>query len=126
DPDDLDPGSVNDGEDPGPGSTDPGPGAPGDAGTPPLDSGSDLGGADGDGSAPIGGDNGTGEVSDDLTNAGAGLPPLNSIPGALMFGGLAAAGVLGMWLRRIGAAALGGAGSCSHGLDTGLPDLRKA
>ncbi len=32
----------------------------------------------------------------------------------------------GSWLRRIGVLALGGAGSCSHGLDSGLPDLRKA
>jgi hypothetical protein len=65
----------------------------------------------------------------DLTGAepmGAGLPPLNSIPGALTFGGIALAAAAGTWLRRIGAIALGGAGSCTHGLDSGLPDLRKA
>ncbi|MDP9820629.1 choice-of-anchor P family protein [Nocardioides massiliensis] len=124
DPDDLDPGSVNGGDT----GTDPGtdPGAGGDLG----DTGSgDLGGALGEGSAPGdaggSGDAGTGELTD-AAPMGSGLPPLNSIPGALMFGGLAAAGVLGLWLRRLGIAALGGAGSCSHGLDTGLPDLRKA
>jgi hypothetical protein len=56
----------------------------------------------------------------------AGLPPLFSIPGLLLLGGLALAGVAGSYLRRLGAAALGGGASCSHGLDSGLPDLRKA
>lgn len=55
-----------------------------------------------------------------------GLPKLFSIPGALLFGGLAAAALLGSYFRRLGALALGGGSSCSHGLDTGLPDLRKA
>lgn len=124
DPDDLPDGSVSDGDTP----TDPGLDPGTDAGAPPLDSGTgDLGGAVGEGSAPGGASNdaGTGELTE-TTPLGSGLPPLNTIPGALMFGGLAAASVLGMWLRRIGLAALGGAGSCSHGLDTGLPDLRKA
>lgn len=58
--------------------------------------------------------------------AGSGLPPLSSLPGALLVGGLALAAVGGTWLRKIGVIALGGAGSCSHGLDSGLPDLRKA
>ena len=65
----------------------------------------------------------------DLTGAapmGAGLPPLTSIPGALTVGGVALAAVAGTWLRKIGVIALGGAGSCPHGLDSGLPDLRKA
>ncbi len=65
----------------------------------------------------------------DLTDAapmGSGLPPLNSIPGALTFGGIALAAAAGTWLRKIGAIALGGAGACPHGLDSGLPDLRKA
>lgn len=65
----------------------------------------------------------------DLTDAapmGSGLPPLNSIPGALTFGGIALAAAAGTWLRKIGAIALGGVGACPHGLDSGLPDLRKA
>jgi hypothetical protein len=65
----------------------------------------------------------------DLTDAapmGAGLPPLFSIPGALLFGGIALATAGGSYFRKIGALALGGVGSCPHGLDSGLPDLRKA
>jgi hypothetical protein len=58
--------------------------------------------------------------------AGSGLPPLYTIPGAILAGGIALAAIGGTWLRRIGVIALGGAGSCSHGLDSGLPDLRKA
>lgn len=58
--------------------------------------------------------------------AGSGLPPLYSIPGALLVGGVALGALAGTWLRKIGVIALGGAGSCSHGLDSGLPDLRKA
>ena len=58
--------------------------------------------------------------------AGSGLPPLYSIPGAILAGGIALAAVGGTWLRRIGVIALGSAGSCPHGLDSGLPDLRKA
>lgn len=56
----------------------------------------------------------------------AGLPPLFSIPGLLLFGGIAAASVAGSYFRKLGAAALGGGASCPHGLDSGLPDLRKA
>jgi hypothetical protein len=56
----------------------------------------------------------------------AGLPPLNSVPGALLVGGVGLAAAAGTWLRKAGVLALGGAGSCPHGLDTGLPDLRKA
>lgn len=58
--------------------------------------------------------------------AGDGLPPLYTIPGAILAGGIALAAVGGSWLRRVGLIALGGAGSCTHGLDSGLPDLRKA
>jgi hypothetical protein len=57
---------------------------------------------------------------------GAGLPPLFSIPGLLLFGGIAAASVAGSYFRKLGAAALGGGATCPHGLDSGLPDLRKA
>ena len=62
----------------------------------------------------------------DAAPAAAGLPPLYSLPGALLLGGIALASVAGSYLRKVGALALGGAGSCSHGLDSGLPDLRKA
>ncbi|ABL83511.1 MULTISPECIES: hypothetical protein [unclassified Nocardioides] len=62
----------------------------------------------------------------DAQLTGSGLPPLYSIPGAILVASLALAAVGGTWLRRIGAIALGGAGSCTHGLDSGLPDLRKA
>lgn len=70
----------------------------------------------------------TPEASGDLPPAelASGLPPLFSIPGLLLFGGLAGACVLGSYVRRLGAAALGAGGACSHGLDSGLPDLRKA
>lgn len=80
------------------------PGAPADAGTAPA--------ADG--------------ALADAAPAAAGLPPLNSIPGALLVGGIGLATAAGTWLRRIGLLALGGVGSCPHGLDSGLPDLRKA
>ncbi len=56
----------------------------------------------------------------------AGLPPLASIPGALMVGALVIAAGVGWWLQKIGGLVLGGAGSCSHGLETGVPDLRRA
>ena len=55
----------------------------------------------------------------------SGLPPLFSIPGLLLFGGIGAAVAAGSYVRRMGLAALGGGGACSHGLDSGLPDLRK-
>ena len=44
----------------------------------------------------------------------------------LLLGGIALAGVAGSYLRKIGALALGGGAACTHGLDSGLPDLRKA
>jgi hypothetical protein len=56
----------------------------------------------------------------------AGLPPLASIPGALMVGAFVIAAGIGWWLSKIGGLVLGGAGSCSHGLETGVPDLRRA
>lgn len=56
----------------------------------------------------------------------SGLPKLFSIPGLLLMAGLAGAVLAGSYMRRIGALALGGGGACSHGLDSGLPDLRKA
>jgi hypothetical protein len=59
-------------------------------------------------------------------DASPGLPPLFSIPGMLMLAAFAGAAFAGSWFRRIGAAALGGGAVCPHGLDSGLPDLRKA
>ncbi|KRB74929.1 hypothetical protein ASE01_16235 [Nocardioides sp. Root190] len=62
----------------------------------------------------------------DAAPASAGLPNLFSIPGFLLIAAFAAAAVAGSAFRRIGAAALGGGAPCAHGLDSGLPDLRKA
>jgi hypothetical protein len=62
----------------------------------------------------------------DATPLGAGLPPLFSIPGILLYGGIALASVAGSYFRKVGAAALGAGAPCPHGLDSGLPDLRKA
>lgn len=59
-------------------------------------------------------------------NASLGLPPLGSVPGMLMMLGFALASGVGWWLQRIGGFALGGVGACAHGLETGLPDLRRA
>lgn len=56
---------------------------------------------------------------------GAGLPKLFSIPGMVTLGAVALAVGVGSWFRRAGLLALGAGGSCAHGLDTGLPDLRK-
>lgn len=56
----------------------------------------------------------------------AGLPPLASIPGALLVGGIVLGSGVGWWLQRIGGFVLGGAGACAHGLESGVPDLRKA
>jgi len=55
----------------------------------------------------------------------SGLPDLFSIPGLMLMGAIAGACVAGSYVRRMGAMALGGGGACSHGLDSGLPDLRK-
>ncbi len=55
----------------------------------------------------------------------SGLPDLFSIPGLLMTLGLGGALLAGNYVRRIGALVLGGAGACAHGLESGLPDLRK-
>jgi hypothetical protein len=80
------------------------------------------------GAAPPGTSAGTTTPTTSVTtrNAAAGLPPLASVPGALMVGGLLLASGLGWWLQKVGGFVIGGAGSCSHGLETGVPDLRKA
>lgn len=108
---------------------------------PALESGDAAGGSVGDlgGGAPTAGDvpvTASGDISgevpagDGTVQTGlqqtAGLPPLGSIPGALMIGGLALAGVLGWWMQKMGGLVLGGATACAHGLASGIPDLRKA
>ncbi|MFL6024208.1 MAG: choice-of-anchor P family protein [Marmoricola sp.] len=55
-----------------------------------------------------------------------GLPALFSVPGLILAALIAAVAVAGGSMRRLGAAALGAGASCPHGLDCGLPDLRKA
>lgn len=59
------------------------------------------------------------------TAAAPGLPPLGSLPGLLLYGGLVLAGAAGWWVRRAGLLVLGGGATCPHGLRSGLPDLRK-
>jgi len=107
------------------------PGA-GDGAVPPGDAGSG-----GDPAAPApggdvpaagggGGDAAPGGEMPATAPVAAGLPALFSIPGMLLLGGIALAGAAGSYLRKIGALALGGGAACTHGLDSGLPDLRKA
>lgn len=55
-----------------------------------------------------------------------GLPPLGSVPSLLTIGGLILAAGLGWFFRAAALTALGAGGTCTHGLATGLPDLRKA
>ena len=108
-----------------PGSTPGNTGGDGSNGSPSGTSPTSSGGAPG---APSGGSP-SGSADGDLTGAapmGAGLPPLFSLPGALLFGALALAAAGGSYFRKLGVLALGGTGSCPHGLDSGLPDLRKA
>lgn len=85
----------------------------------PIDAGAPA--AAGGGEPAIGEDSLT-----DAAPAGAGLPELFSIPGALFFGGILGAAVLGSYLRRLGVLALGAGSNCAMGLEAGLPDLRKA
>ncbi|KRA38060.1 MULTISPECIES: hypothetical protein [unclassified Nocardioides] len=62
----------------------------------------------------------------DAAPASAGLPDLFSIPGMFLLAAFVVAAVAGSWFRRLGAAALGAGAPCPHGLESGLPDLRKA
>ena len=116
---DVDPGETE--TDTG-GGTDTGGASTGGVASPggdvPLDAGAP---ADSGGEPAIGDD-----ALTDAAPAGAGLPELFSIPGALFFGGILGAAVLGSYLRRLGILALGGGSNCSMGLEAGLPDLRKA
>jgi hypothetical protein len=91
--------------------------ASGSAGGPPVDPGAAAAAAGGE----------SGDVDALAAEPmSAGLPPLASIPGALMVGAFVIAAGIGWWLQKIGGLVLGGAGSCSHGLETGIPDLRRA
>jgi hypothetical protein len=60
-----------------------------------------------------------------LQQTALGLPPLGTVPRALILGALLIAAVIGWFFRRAAAAVLGGAGRCGFGLVTGVPDLRK-
>jgi len=103
--------------------------------------GASSGGATGGGTAPGGsgalppvdtsaGGPGTGSGTETAgvlapTAASAGLPPLFSIPGLLLCAGLGGALLAGSYVRRLGALVLGAGAACPHGLESGLPDLRK-
>jgi hypothetical protein len=96
------------------------------------------GAAGGGGSAGVGGSAPAGStapasapssdgVDGALTDAAlaSGLPPLFSIPTMLLVLAVGGALAAGSYVRRIGALALGSGAACPHGLDSGLPDLRK-
>lgn len=94
--------------------------SPGDMSAP------DLAEAPGDADAPM--SEAPAETVGDLPPSqavSAGLPKLFSIPGVTLFGALALAAGVGAWVRRAGLIALGAGGACTHGLDSGIPDLRK-
>ena len=93
----------------------------GDIGTP--GAGIDIGTAPDGGLAPQNMPNTTYPVAQQTT---PGLPPLGSVPGLLTIGGLILAAGLGWFFRAAALTALGAGGTCTHGLATGLPDLRKA
>lgn len=61
----------------------------------------------------------------DLVSSSPGLPKLFSFPGMLMVGGIAGAAFVGSYVRKLGLLALGSGAACPHGLESGLPDLRK-
>ncbi len=87
------------------------------------------GGAGPDSGAPVSGElppSSSGELAVPVSaSQQPGLPGLFSIPMLLILGGIALASVAGTFARRMGLAVLGGASACPHGLDSGLPDLRK-
>ncbi len=65
-------------------------------------------------------------TSTGLEKTASGLPPLGSVPGMLLLLGMALAGGAGFWLQKVGGVVLGAGSACAHGLDSGVPDLRKA
>lgn len=55
-----------------------------------------------------------------------GLPALGSTPMWMLLAGIALALGAGWYIRNAGVLLFGAAGSCAHGLQAGIPDLRKA
>ncbi len=55
-----------------------------------------------------------------------GLPPLGSTPMWMLLAGLALALGAGWYIRNAGSLLFGAASTCAHGLQAGIPDLRKA
>lgn len=105
------------------------PGGSGQAASPSTSSGSGgaTAGSPLDASAAAG-PTAAGPISDTAitpTSATPGLPPLGSVPGLLTIGAIALGGFAGWWFRRGLGVLFGGAGICPHGLESGLPDLRK-
>ncbi|MGN6721698.1 MAG: choice-of-anchor P family protein [Marmoricola sp.] len=77
--------------------------------------------------APTTGTTPTGNATTPIAKASApGLPALGSVPALLTVGGLILAAGLGWFFRAAALTALGAGSTCTHGLATGLPDLRKA
>lgn len=64
-------------------------------------------------------------ITPNLQSGLPGLPPLGSIPMALLIGGLLLASGLGWYITTAGNVLFGGAAACAHGLKAGIPDLRK-
>lgn len=102
----------------GGGTTAGGAGTPGTSGVP---TGSSVTGSPGAGTSPTGG-----ATTPITKTSAAGLPPLGSVPSLLTLGGLILAAGLGWFFRAAALTALGAGSTCTHGLVTGLPDLRKA
>ena len=113
----VDPGSLNGAAVPPSGGT-----AGGSTGVTPGSAGAPAAALGGDAGAAPSGDAGA-LAAQPMSSS---LPPLASIPGALLVGGFVIAAGVGWWLQKIGGLVLGGAAACSHGLETGVPDLRKA
>lgn len=118
----VDPGETDNGQEGSVSNGGSSTGGTGSAGVPAPDAGAPV-----DAPAASGGEPAIGDGAlTDAAPAGAGLPELFSIPGAIFFGAIIGATVLGSYLRRLGVMALGGGAACAHGLQSGLPDLRKA
>ena len=90
----------------------------------------------GGGSSPLGGGSLPGNTGSSPAGSGSSLvpsshpsslalPPLGEVPRALILAALVIAGLVGWFFRRAAATMLGTAGSCEHGLVTGVPDLRR-